>query len=240
MEDLEYIDNYFNNKSTPEESQLFSLRIEEDPAFAESVAFYLSSKENIASHVIEGKRERFKDIYQSQPPVRKRSVLRLWPLLAAASVLVALVLVWLLTNHKESIRELEEVYFQNNFRTLGVTMGKMDSLESGISLYNDAKYPEALRQFENIIQKDSSSFMAKKYAGIASLQLQDYDKALEYFRELETFNNLKSNPALFLQAMALMKRNGVGDTEKAKNILQLVVKNKLGEHSIAEQWLTKW
>ena len=42
-EQLAYIDSYFNKELSPEESRIFDLRIEQDPAFAEEVAFYLTT-----------------------------------------------------------------------------------------------------------------------------------------------------------------------------------------------------
>jgi len=50
---LEYIDNYFQGKSLPEEKKLFEQRIAEDPAFAEEVAFYLSAQQIGKEHLAE-------------------------------------------------------------------------------------------------------------------------------------------------------------------------------------------
>ena len=117
--------------------------------------------------------------------------------------------------------------------------GKSDSIQTGLRLYNEGKFAEALTQFENIIKSDTSIFLAKKYAGIAALRLKEYKKALYYFEELEIYNGLYANPALILQAVTLMERNQPGDAAKAKTLLQRIVDEDLEGKEFAQEWLKK-
>jgi tetratricopeptide (TPR) repeat protein len=64
--------------------------------------------------------------------------------------------------------------------------------------------------------------LPKYYAGIVYLQLGNYEKALQYFRQFEN-DTLYSNPSLFYQALTLLKRNLPGDKQKARELLQRVV-----------------
>ena len=98
----------------------------------------------------------------------------------------------------------------------------------------------ALTQFESIIKKDSSAYPALEYAGKASLQLFDYDKALNYFKRLENYPGLFSNSGLFYQAVTLMKRNQKGDKEEARRLLKRVVKENQEGKATAERWLEKF
>jgi tetratricopeptide (TPR) repeat protein len=116
---------------------------------------------------------------------------------------------------------------------------RADSMQMGLKLYNEGKFPEALQQFETIIQSDTANFTAKKYAGIVSLRLREYDKALLYFKQLETYTDLYANPALFYQALTLMERNRTDDAAKAKQLLEQVVQNDLEGKEVAEEWLKK-
>jgi tetratricopeptide (TPR) repeat protein len=117
--------------------------------------------------------------------------------------------------------------------------GRADSLQTGLRLYNDGKFSEALTQFESIIRSDSSSFTAKEYAGITSLRLKEYDKALSWFEQLETYRGLYSNRAQLLEAVTLMERNLPGDAAKAKQLLQKIVTGDLEGKEFAEEWLRK-
>src|SRR4030095_10528 len=142
--------------------------------------------------------------------------------------------------NSSSPQQLADQYIKENLQTLGVTMsGRSDSLEDGLRLYNEGKTREALDVFEKISLSDTSSFNAKKYAGIAALRLREYDKALSYFEQLEIYKGLYSNPALILQAITLMERNLPGDAAKAKTLLQKVVANDLEGKEIAQEWLKK-
>ena len=138
-----------------------------------------------------------------------------------------------------STKQLADRYIAEQLQSLSIQMGKQDSMQVAINLYNEGKLTDALRSFESIIQSDTSNIEAKEHAGVIMLRLQYYDKALDYFRQVETHSDLLINPALFYQALTLMKRNRPGDAEKAKQLLQLVVQNDLYGKEYAEKWLKK-
>jgi len=56
--------------------------------------------------------------------------------------------------------------------------------------------------------------------------LQQYDKAIDYFFQLEYYN-LYSNPGKFYQGLTLLKRNMPGDKQAAKVLLQQTLQNDL-------------
>ena len=246
MDNLEYIEAYFKEELTLEKKKEFEQRITADPVFAEEVAFYLSSKQAIAAVVVE-QRERFREVYteykqgshaEKQQPTLIR---KLWPWAAAAAVLAGIIFSWNTWLRSPSAQELADKYAKENFQTLPVTMGnKEDSLQKGLRLYNEGRMEEALKQFESMALNDTSFVEAKKYAGIVSLRLGQYDKAINYFSQLENYTQLYSNPGKFYHAITLMKRNHSGDTERARRLLQLVVENDLEGKASAEQWLKKW
>ena len=96
---MELIEAYFNEELSPEKKNEFERRITADPAFAEEMAFYLSSRQAAAAE-LEEDRSRLKGIYEQykrrnvaeirkQAPVRK-----LWPWAAAAAVLAGIIFGW--------------------------------------------------------------------------------------------------------------------------------------------------
>jgi len=240
MQNLEYIDDYFKSKLKPEETTLFEKRIKDDPTFAEEVAFYCNAIQAINDELISDKKKRFRELYRQHSgvaPVRTMSVRRWRPAMAVAAILACVIAGWFLFSSPDSnSRQLADNYIENNLNELDVTMG---SVQNGLDLYNKGKFKEAQQEFEQVISKDPSKVDATTYAGIVSLRLNEYDKALTYFRRLESMS-LYSNPSKFYQALTLMKRNQPDDKQQAKLLLQEVVHNNLQGKETAQGWLDKW
>ena len=158
----------------------------------------------------------------------------------AVAALVAAVIFGVFTSQeRESTQELADHYIATDMQTLGLKMGKEDELQKGSNLYNQKKYIEARAIFESLIQSDSTNFQALENAGKASIQLGQYDIAMAYFRSLEILK-VYASPEKFYEALTLMKRNQIGDKDKAKEILQEIVAKDLDMKSTAENWLKKW
>ena len=240
MSDLAYIDKYFKKELTQEEITEFERKINDDPLFAEEVAFYCSAVQSITDQLAEEKKKQFRKIYDdgklhrsSKPAVIKRS----WIYIAAAAAVIGLIIGWYLFARPSSIQHLADRYIEQNLIEMGVRMaGNEDSLDAAIRLYNENKLPEALRQFEMIIQSDSIAVLPKKMAGIVSLRLENYDRAIDYFTQLEKLS-LYSNPGKLYHAIALIKRNRNSDKEMIKQLLQQVVEQDLEGKETAQEWL---
>lgn len=258
MDNLDVIEGYFTKTLADDQVREFEKRIESDPAFAEEVAFYLSTMKVSQQTFHSEKKQQFKEIYQSYisetqqtdgkitpEPILKKTpstpiIRKLTYWVAAAAVVAGIVFgINLFTGHS-SPQVLADQYISANYETLGVTMSsRSDSIQTGLQMYNEGKFSEALTQFENILQSDTSVFDAKKYAGLAALRMKEYQKALSYFEQLEIYPGLYSNPALILQAVTLMERNQPGDAAKAKLLLKKVVDQDLDGKDLALEWLKK-
>jgi hypothetical protein len=238
MDNTEYIENYFRGNNGDAEKKQFENRILNDPMFAQDVAFYISATKLIEEQRKEEKKQRFREMYEKRDVVpMKQPGKNVWQYLAAASIIFIIILSALfLFNNNPTSASLADKYIEQNWQTLAVTMGRQDSLETGLSLYNSGKLTEALTMFEVLAKSNTS---AKKYAGIVSLRLQNYDKALQYFSILEADTSLYSNPGKFYKAVTLMKRNSDEDKEAAKLLLQEVIAKDLEGRREAVLWLEK-
>ncbi|MEO6843699.1 MAG: hypothetical protein ABI184_00930 [Ginsengibacter sp.] len=239
MDSMEYIESYFKGNNTAEQKLRFENKILNDAGFADEVAFYISANGVMTQELYEEKKQRFREMYESHKVVAMKPRVRsLWKYMAAASViLAAFLLTWFLSVDSSSPHQLADKYVQQNLTTLNVTMGNGDSLQTGIRLFNSGKLNEALSVFETLEKSDASNSEATKYAGIVSLRLHNYDKAIKYFSLLEANTALYSNPGKFYKAIALLERNSEGDKEQAKQLLQEVVDKDLEGKSEAEKWL---
>ena len=240
MDNLDYIDQYFERQPSPEEVAQFEKRVQEDPVFADNVAYYLSTRMALKEmHAAEKERE-FRELYSQMtgPAKVRRMNTRIWlSSLAAASLIAAIVLCWSLFNRSGRGPQLADEYISQNLTSLSVKMGKGDSMQTGLVYYNDRKYPEALVQFENMLRTDSTNVTALLNAGIVSLKMGNYDNALSFFKRLAIHTDPRLSPALFYQALTLMKRNHAGDTALAKQFLRQIVEQNGNKKEDAQQLL---
>ena len=240
MDNLDYIESYFTNEPDADRTREFEERIKSDPVFAEEVAFYLAAREVSREESQVVKKEHFKEIYKNHHVIRTVPFRKLVYYIATAAAVAGIIFGTNIFFKPVSTQQMASQYEKQHLQTLPVTMsGRSDSLQTGLSLYNEGKYPQALGQFEAILKTDTSVFSAKEYAGITALRLKDYDKALSYFGQMEMYTGLYSNRALLLQALTLMERNISGDSAKAKLLLQKIVANDLEGKEVAQEWLKK-
>jgi len=227
-----------------EEKKEFEKRLADDSEFAEDVAFYLSAMQVSREESVNEKKSRFKELYRqnNETIARRVPVLRkLWPYMSAAAILLVIFLAWTFFFQSPSPQRLAGQYIEKELKELGVQMSTTkDSLELGKRLFNEGKLEEALQIFESITVSDPSSPDAKKLTGIVYLRLNQYEKALHYFKQLENQKGLFANPGLFYQALTLMKRNLPNDELEAKKLLEQVVEQDLEGKETAEEWLKKW
>ena len=243
----DYIDRFYKGELSSDELVAFDKMVREDPQFAEEVAFYGTTYEVINHELAIERKKKFREIYNENDEstiIHRTPVRKLWQTIAAAAVIVTAIIgayVLFFRSSPSSPRQLADTYLKEQLLTLGVTMGSHpDSVQQAKSLYNEGKYADALQQFESLAGASSLDPDIKQDAGLAALRLEQYDKALKYFTELENYRGLYSNPGKFLHALTLIKRNQSGDMQAAKQLLSEVVEKDLDKKEIAEQWLKQW
>lgn len=235
----ETIDNYFQGKLEIAEKEAFETRLELDKNFAEEVAFYLQTKASLQE-------EKLRQRHAEWLPNRKRSkqtVIYKRMAMGVAASLVLMIFGWLLLKKPELTPEqVATEYIELNFdKQMGVSMSESaDSLAIGKQLANEGKTNEALKIFDELIKKDSTNFQAKKIAGIVSVKVGNYDKAIKYFDALGKQQGLQSNAGYFYEALALLKTNLPNNKILAKDLLTIVVKQNLEGKPLAERMLEYW
>jgi tetratricopeptide (TPR) repeat protein len=243
MDSLKYIDDYFKGLLTGEERSQFERLVESDPLFAEEVAFYVSAFDVIKAETQQETKLRFKALYRERvsadpAPGLVRKIV--FSSAAAAAVILIVLAGWLLLRPAGPER-LANDYIGRQLKTLPVQMSsEQDSLQQAISVYNEGQFPAALQRFERLLQAHPGNSRALTDAGLTSLRLGNYDKALGYFQLLASDTTLYRNPALFYQSLTLMKRNGSGDAANARQLLRRIVEENLDMKAEAQQLLQKW
>jgi tetratricopeptide (TPR) repeat protein len=241
---IEYIESYFHQTLNSDEKKAFENRCETDAAFASEVAMYIATLQVLRETLLEQKSAEWKaenEVEQEAAvpviPMFKRSGVGKWIMYAAAACLLLVASVFLF-EVQTSPHNVASKYI-NNYDLSSAMDASHDSLELGISAYKDKDYDKSLQYFEGVEQSDPSNSDAKKYAGLAYLQKENYNKAIQQFDELAKME-LHNNAGDFLKAATLLKRNNPGDKEAAKALLQKVVNEKEEGSEKAEEWLKKF
>ena len=164
MDDYNYMDDYFKGTLSPEEMKRFDQKIQQDPAFAEDLAFYCGTMQEIKNQVEEEKKERFRNLYKqgktSRPVVPIR---RVWPYIAAAAILAGVVFGLFIFTKPADLHQLADQYIDQHFQTLSVKMSsREDNMQKGLRLLNADSLPAALKQFENILRIRSRRFYSNE------------------------------------------------------------------------------
>ena len=237
-DNLKNIDDFSRGELSAEDLRLFDQRVIDDPAFAGDVAFYLGAVSAIRSEVNEERKTRFRKLYEQNKSQQQKPAKVLLPYLAAAAIIGLISVIIFIFYPVSTPEKLASKYIKENLSVLGVSMGgSQDSVQSALGYYNEGRLENALVIFEKLEISYPADNKIKEYAGIVSLRLAEYDKALKHFRELEGLNNLYANPGKFYVALTLLKRNGPGDVAEAKTKLQEVTEQGLEHDADARKLL---
>ena len=241
--EFDLIDDYFGGEMPEEGKKLFDQKVKDDPEFAKEVAFYLSANAAYRMEANDEKKRRFKNLYKDVVEAPSGRVLKLnWikPVMSAAAVLLLALMVWTFFLKPPTSQQLADRFINQQWNEFGVNMGPESSLDEIKNLYNQGHYSETLTALENKLRLQPENAELIKLAGIVSLRLKDYDKALGYFKWLSEQEGLHDNPGEFYQALTLMKRNLPDDRQKAKILLQDVVEKNLSGIEEAQNWIKHW
>ncbi len=227
----DYIEAYFNHTLEESERLRFEARCSSDEHFASEVAFYIAARSAAREALLQQKTEQWKPAADAREtiamkPAKKSTAMRWMPYAAAACLILVIAFYFLW--QPSSAANLTAQYIDKNYSQLSQNMDGddiKDSVQVGISEYNNRNYKRALALFEWVRTNDSANYDAKKYAGLTYLQIKDYGNALQRFKELSAMKRTY-NAGDILQASVLLQRNEAGDEETAKRLLEKVVKEK--------------
>lgn len=235
----ERIDDYFKKQLPELERKKFEEDLKSSPELAESVAFYLVTQDVAKQNTREKELMERHAAWQKLGAVETKTMTRqLIYYASAAVILIALGLGWFFLKSGTQDRELlASAYVEKNFSTLSVQMdAEADSLQRAINAYNNGEYGNAENQVEVILKRDPENAEAQKLAGIVSLKLKNYDKAITYFHQLGEQENLFSNPGKFYEAIAHIQRGLPLDKKLADSLLEEVIDSNLDGKEEAVKW----
>ena len=238
MADFDHIEDYFEGRCTDAERLRFEERCAADQGFAEEVAFYVQSRQLLREELLSQKRTEWRGATQSRALPRLRT--RYIAIATAAAAVLLLFSLYLLIK-PSGPAQLAKQYIHSHYDHLSQTMsGSSDTLQLGITAYNNGSFPLALERFTAFARTHPGNADALLFTGLVYLRQMNYDKALQQFDTLAGTPALYSNPGPFLKAVTLLQRDKTGDRDTARRLLQEVVTRQLDGSPEAAAWLQKF
>ncbi|GAB3922128.1 tetratricopeptide repeat protein [Larkinella terrae] len=231
MTDFEWIDDYFAGRLSPVERHNFETALTDHASLPESVAFYL-----LARRIAQQESNRIAKPLLIHRPIFRQVVT------AAASLVAILGFFWMIWVWKTPVSptNLADQYVQKRYSQFPISLDSAtDSLKTACHFYNQGNWEAADAVFKTILQQQPNQAEALKFAGIVSLRRRKYDQAIDYFHRLGRQTDLYSNPGVFLEAIANLKRGQPMDKNRAKNLLHTVIQDNLEGKDEAEQLIER-
>lgn len=234
------IEDYFEKLLSDEDKVQFEEELRTNQELADSVAFYLLVKQNAKEDAHQTELIKRHEEWRSLRPDKGKTISRQFVYYAAAAmILIGFGLGWYFASSGiQGRQQLADAYVKENFSTLSVQMdGHADSLQQAINEYNKGEFKQSEKIVEALLKRDPNSAELQKLAGIVSLKLNEYDKAIFYFHQLGEQKNLFSNPGKFYEAIAYIKRDLPLDKKEADRLIQQVIDGNLDGKEEVEKWV---
>jgi len=225
----ERIEDYFDAKLAEAEKRQVEADLVTDSDLADDAAFYLQARvaaqEAAHESLLKEKHQQWSNLSGHRA---KRLSLNNWIGIAAIGLLLILSVFYFNNPFQKNLSQQAEDLLANNLNELPVHLGEEEtSLQSAIQAYNKQQYAQSTEIADSYLVTHPQDPEALKVLGLAYLQLRAYEKALPYFQQLSAQTALYSNPGKYYEALTYLLRNGSGDEETARKLLNEVVSNNL-------------
>ncbi|MGD2034786.1 MAG: tetratricopeptide repeat protein [Bacteroidales bacterium] len=189
----EYVDRYLENVMSKEERIWFEKELEGNHKLQDEVDLQRKLHAAIADKETMALEEQLNLIYdQVYKPwtvkVSKSSMRKAFAIVSGVAVSLAVVAI-LLISHKQgySSAEIYAQYYKPadvgmSFRASGDAVN--NELRTAMMLYESKRFDEAIKLFEQILQKDNSRIGLNLYSGISHMEINQYDEANIRFKRI--------------------------------------------------------
>lgn len=233
QEEIELIDQYFNNQLTTSAFNEFEERLIKDPDWAIKVQEQKLTRLGIQQEALSNQLEEFHQHIRPAIKGISRPFIHTKYLAAAASILVvAGALLWILIFNNSSEKQLYSKFYQPD-EGLPTLMGVSENyvFEAAMVDYKMGQYQKAINEWEQLLTANAANDTLNYFIGSAYLALDNSDKAITYFdKTLSVTQTAFLQEAQWYKALALLKN---GNKEAAIELL------KHTQHPMKEQLLAK-
>lgn len=210
---FEQIEAYLLNTLSPEERSRFEKQLAADPSLQKELDL---QRQLLAIATIES----FKTDQQAKPtlPAKVKPISKWW--WAAAAMLVLISGIWYLQSKSVSPQQLANHYFIPD-PGLPVTMSSTRQYQfyDGMVSYKEADYDKALSIWKSIAQNNNSSDTVQYFIGVAYLNTDQYNDALQQLLPIAEGKGKWKDKAAWYLSITYLKLN---QPKKAANWLKTI------------------
>ncbi|WP_106794459.1 tol-pal system YbgF family protein [Aquimarina sp. Aq78] len=191
------------------------------------ISSYRRSSEFMAmKNTIQESADQFFDKKYAKPKTNNRK----WIYYASTIAAVFLIFLIMKFTGNQDLQKLYSIYSDwDQLPSLIVQSDTDQELAKATLLFEDQKYEEAISAFNAIVEqtkREGDTEMnpyVSSYLGISHLELENYQKALEYFDRLQQSGMIDYSRAYWYKALLYIKKS---DVVKAKEQLTLILKDE--------------
>jgi len=161
---------------------------------------------------------------------------------AAMAILIVLGVFFLPLNQKTDAKQLFTEYYVTypslvNTRTAtDISIREMITREA-FDYYEQQEFSKAKKQFKELVNTDKDNHMALFYLAISCVELEDFSQAEKYLNQLiKNPNHIFWEQAYWYLSLVYLQQE---EYEKAKLLLQTIIKERYSYASRAEKILTQ-
>ena len=227
------ISKYLEGELDPLTTARFEKDLKTDPVLQSELELYMEVDEALADTEILTLRSQLRELHEELIPelekssagISGRQIIRIT---AAATLLVLVTYgsINLFTYGSGDQRLLKKFYSPYEM-TMVSRSDNSDiniMIHEALTLYENKEYKEAVKLFEQVLEKDPSQMATRLYSGISFFEIKEYQKASNSFNQIiEHKDNLYVEQAEWYLGFCLIMRN---EKEKAIRQFEKIVKEK--------------
>lgn len=220
MEKEDLIHGYFAQTLNAAEQKRFEQLINEDPDFAEEVAFRTELRTAITVSEREKMKGKLQEMEATFPSDRKKELRGYRMVVAATVVLFIFSVVSIYRNIPPSSSELYEQYYSSFPNVVKpIVRGEIaaDEQAKAYQYYEQGDYQQALALFSTAQDEE-----ARFYSGLCELALENYEDAVIHFDKTITHAGTLKWYAMWYKSLALIQ---LEDKEQAEQVLAKLIEN---------------
>jgi len=240
MKDL--IDKYIDGEMTVAEQVAFEELLRSDAQLRKEFMFRKDLNNAINEDDVMNLRESMEEIMHPNVPKRIPRPAFYTILAAAMAILIVLGIFFFPLNQKTNGKQFFTEYYVTypssvNTRAAADIPDRERITRKAFGYYEQQEFSKAKEQFKELINTDKDNHMAMFYLSISCVELKDFSQAEKYLNQLiKNPNHIFWEQAYWYLSLVYLQQE---EYEKAKLLLQTIIKERYSYASRAEKILTQ-
>ena len=224
--DIDETKRYLQGKMTAEESAHFEDNLVNDPQFRQDFEFNKDLLESIRTHFGNELKNKLKEVDENHSARQSRSRFFI-PVIGIAATVSILVFFFIkIVINTTDYQVLFDQYYSPYYNILGESERSVNKEDGNLAmrLYDQKRYEEAIRVFDNLIEQDPDNSAFRFYKALSHLELDQTASAIESLKMVVNKSDKRfEEPARWYLGLAYVNAEEI---EKAKETFRDIIANE--------------